>query len=184
MTSSFSSWTVRHGPWLLTEKSRLLRPSAWGNCSASPTGSRRSMAWCRARSAILWAYMDLYWWLSRHGNLHSSGMSHAMTASPKPSSRAPWRMDNAAVSRETTGQTTSKSGCPCPRQNYLWWPPTEKTGRGSLLSHPLCPTDDPIDWGTELTAHQDHGAVFTVCYIHVTVYTGAVQLAHQDHGPC
>ena len=29
---------------------------------------------------------------SRNGNVHGSGMSHATTASPKPSFKAPWRV--------------------------------------------------------------------------------------------
>ena len=46
--------------------------------------------------------------LSRDGNLHGSDMSHAMTASPKPSFRTPWRVGDAVVSRGNAGWTTSK----------------------------------------------------------------------------
>ena len=49
--------------------------------------------------------------------LHGSGMSHATTASPKPSFMASWRVGDAVVGRENAGLTTSKSGHPCPCQN-------------------------------------------------------------------
>ena len=64
--------------------------------------------------------------LSREGNLHGSGMSHATTASPKPSFRAPWRVGNAVVGRGNAGWTTSKSehSC-CPCQNCPQGPPAE-----------------------------------------------------------
>ena len=35
---------------------------------------------------------------------------------------------------ENAGWTTSRSGHPCPCHNCAQWPPTEKTGRGSLLN--------------------------------------------------
>ena len=38
------------------------------------------------------------------------------------------------------GWTMSKSGYPCPCQNCSYWPPAEKTARGSLLNLPSCPT--------------------------------------------
>ena len=47
------------------------------------------------------------------------------------------------------GQKT-KSGHPCPCQNCSQGPPVEKTGRGSLLNRPSCPSDDPIGQGIEL----------------------------------
>ena len=45
---------------------------------------------CGTRSAPVWVHTNLFRQLSRDGNLHGSGMSHAPTASPKPSVRAPW----------------------------------------------------------------------------------------------
>ena len=82
-------------------------------------------------------------------NLHGSGMSHATTASPKPSFRIPWRVGSAVVGRGNAGWTTSKSAHPCPSKNCSQGPPAEKTGRGSLLNCPSCASDDPRDW-TEL----------------------------------
>ena len=46
------------------------------------------------------------------GSLHGSGMSHATTASQKPSFRAPWRVSDAMIGRGSAGWTTSKSGHP------------------------------------------------------------------------
>ena len=50
---------------------------------------------------------------ARDGNLHGSNMSHATTASPKPSFRAPWGVGDAVVGTGNAGWTTSKSGHPC-----------------------------------------------------------------------
>ena len=44
-------------------------------------------------------------------------LSHATTASPEPSIRAPWREDDAVVGRGNAWWTTAKSGHPCPCQN-------------------------------------------------------------------
>ena len=52
--------------------------------------------------------------------------------------------------RGNAGRTPSKSGHPCPCQNYSWWPPAEKSGRGSLLNRPSCSHDDPVDQRTEV----------------------------------
>ena len=68
---------------------------------------------CGARSAPLWVQRNLFWQLSRDGNLHGLSMSHAMTASPKPSFRAPWRVGDTVVSRGNAGWTMSKSRHPC-----------------------------------------------------------------------
>ena len=84
---------------------------------------------CRARSTSLWVHRNIFWQLSRDGNLHGSGMSHAMTSSPEPSFRAPWRVVDAVVGRGNVRWTTSKSGHPCPCQNCSQGPPAEKTGR-------------------------------------------------------
>ena len=86
----------------------------------------------------------------QEGNLHGSGMSHATTAIPKPSFRAPWRVGDAVVVRGNAGWTSSKSGHPCSCQNCSQWPPPEKAGRGSLLNRPSSPLVNPIDQGTEL----------------------------------
>ena len=68
--------------------------------------------------------------------LHGSGTSHVTTASPKPSFRAPWRLDDAMVGRGTAGRTTSNTGYPCLCQSCSHGPPAEKTERGSLLNRP------------------------------------------------
>ena len=93
---------------------------------------------------------NLFWQLSRDGNLHGSSISHATTASQKTFLRAPWRVGVAVVGRGNAGGTTSKRGHSYPYQNCSQGPPAEKTGRGSLLNHPSCSPDDPIHQGTEL----------------------------------
>ena len=93
---------------------------------------------------------QLFWQLSRDGNLRGSGMSHATTVSPKPCFRAPWRVGDAVVGRENAGLTISKNGHPCSCQNCPQRPPAEKTGRGSLLNRPSYPPNDIIGQGTEL----------------------------------
>ena len=57
-------------------------------------------------------HRNLFWRLSRDGNLHGSGMSHATTASPKPSFRAPWRVGYTVVGRENVGYATPKMDIP------------------------------------------------------------------------
>ena len=83
-------------------------------------------------------------------NLYGLGMSYATTASPKPSSRASWRVGHTIVGREYAGWTTSKSGHTCPCQNCSEGSLAAKTGRGSWLKCPSCPRDDPISQGTAL----------------------------------
>ena len=137
--------------WLTLGKgSRPSKPSVWGNFSASLTCDTKSTTGCGARSTPLWVHRNLFWQLSRDGNLHGSGMSHATTASPKPSFRAPWRVGDAVVGRENAGWTTSKSEHPCPCQSWPQGPPAEKTGRGSLLNRPSCSPYDQVGQGTEL----------------------------------
>ena len=146
-----SSMAVEHRPCLLTEKKiqafetkclrKLLCISTWGP---------RPTTGCRARSTSLWVHMNLFTQPSRDGDLHGSSMSHTMTASPKPSFRAPRRMGDAVVGRGNAGWTTSKSGHPCPCHNCSKGPPAEKTGKESLLNSPSCPPGNPIGQGTEL----------------------------------
>ena len=120
---------------------KLLHFSTW---STKPTTG------CGARSTSLWVHRNLFLQLSGDGNLHVLGMLHAMTTSPRPSIRAPWRLGNAMVGRGNAGWTTPNSGHPCPCQNCSQWPPAEETGRGSLLNHLSRPIpDSPIGQGTE-----------------------------------
>ena len=46
--------------WWLKKGSRLSKPSAWGNFSASPTWSTRPTGW-GARSISLWVHRNLFW---------------------------------------------------------------------------------------------------------------------------
>ena len=110
-----SSMAVKQGPCLptLRKESRPLKPSVWGNFSASPTWCTRPMTGCWARSTPLRAHRNLFWKVSRDRNLYGSGMSHTTTTSPKPSFRASWRVDDTMVGRGNAGWTKSKSGHPC-----------------------------------------------------------------------
>ena len=146
-----------------SKRSRLLKPSAWGNFSAPPTCSTRPMNGCEARSTSLWVHRNLFWQPSRDGNLHGSGMSHVTTASPKPSVTAPWRVGDVMVGRGNVGWTTSKSGHPCPSQNRSQWPLAEKTGKGSLVNHLSCPLDDSFGW-TQLNRYRGDKAFFAWVY--------------------
>ena len=83
------------------------------------------------------------------GNCREAETHMVRTASPKPSFRAPWRVDDGVVGRGTAGRTTSKSGHPCPCRDCLGWPPAENAGRRSLLNRSSCPRDDPNGSRTE-----------------------------------
>ena len=63
-------------------------------------------------------------------------MSRAMTASPKPSFRASWRVGDAVVGIGNAGWTTSKNEHPCPCRNCSQGLPAEKTGRESSCGMP------------------------------------------------
>ena len=69
-------------------------------------------------------------------------ISHATTASPKPSAGAPRSVGDAVVGGGHAGWTTSRSGHPCPRQNSSQRPPAENTGKWSLLNRRSCPPDE------------------------------------------
>ena len=129
---------------------RLSKQSGGGSFSSPPSWSTRPTTGCGERSTSVSVHRNLFWQLTTDGNLHSLGMSHATTACPKPSVRAPWRVDDAVVGRGIAGCTTSNSGHPCPSQNRSQWPPAEKTGRGSLLNRPSCPPGDQIGQEIEL----------------------------------
>ena len=97
--------------WLWnTDPALWLKKGSWhsklsglGNFFVSPTWNIRPTTGCGARSTSLWVQRNLFWQLSRDGNLHDSGMSHAMTASPKP------RL-----------QGTMESGRRCGQQRKCW----------------------------------------------------------------
>ena len=142
-----SSIAAKHGPCLVAEE----KDPGFRNQVSEETSLHLLLgAWCGARSTPLSIHRNLFWQLSRDGNLNSLGMSRITTASPKLSFRAHWRVGDAMVGRRNAVWTTSKSGHSCPCQNCLQGPPAEKTGRGPLLNCPSCISDDPIGQGTEL----------------------------------
>ena len=138
-------WNMDPVWWLKKKTSRPLKPSAWGNFSASPTWSTRPTTGCGTRSTSLWVCRNHFWQLSRDGNLHGSGMSRTMAISPKPSFRAPWRVNKAMVGRGNAGGTTSNSGHPFLCQNCSQWPVAEKTGRRSLPNRFSCRSRDKTE---------------------------------------
>ena len=93
---------------------------------------------------------NLFWQLSGYKKLHGSGMSHAMTASPKISIKTSSRVGDAVIGKGNAGWTMSKSEHICPCQNCSQGPPAEKTGGWSLLNRPSSPPNDPIGQGTEV----------------------------------
>ena len=119
----------------------IKKPSNWGNFSTFSTWITRPITRCGARATPLLVHRTLLWQLLRNGNLHGSGMSHATTASLKPSFRAPWRVGDTVVGRGNVWQTTSKSGhlWPCTCQSCSQGPSVEKNWGGSLLNRSSCP---------------------------------------------
>ena len=58
-----------------------------------------------------------------------------VTASPRTSFRAPCRVGDTVVGRGNAGWTTSKSGHPCPCQNYSpLYPPDDQVGQETELN--------------------------------------------------
>ena len=71
--------------------------------------------WVWNKINFLVVQRNLFWQMSRDGNLHGSGISHATTVSPKLSFRAPRRVGDAVLGRGNAGRTASKieHSCPC-----------------------------------------------------------------------
>ena len=115
------------------------------------------MTGCRARSPSLWVHRNLLkatvtsWKLAWFGHVthHNSLSKTVLQGTCEGVQYCGWHWK--------CWIETLKSGHPCPRQNCSQWPPTEKTGRGSLLNHPLCPPDDPLGQETELNGTDEDG---------------------------
>ena len=81
-----SSMAVKHGPCLMTP----IKGPCFRNQMPEGTSPHLLLrAQDRRLGAgqdqlLLWGHRNLFWQLSRDGNLRGSGMSHASTASPKP----------------------------------------------------------------------------------------------------
>ena len=104
------SWIQRKDPGFRNQVSEETSSPA-SHMSTKPTTA------CGAKSTSLSAHRKLFWKLPMDGNWHGLGMSHATTASQKPSFRAPLRVGDAVLMRGNAGWKTSKSGHPCPCQN-------------------------------------------------------------------
>ena len=96
------SMAVKHKPCSLTLRKgrRPSKPGAGGSFSVPPTWSTKPTTGCGARSTSLWTHRKLFRQLSRDGHSLCSGMSHATTASPKPSFRAPWKVQRHGLQRK------------------------------------------------------------------------------------
>ena len=75
------------------------------------------------RDLLIWkwtnAYRNLLRQLSRDGHLHGTGMSHATTASSKPSFGAPLKVGDAIVSREKFWMDNIKEWTSLPTSELL-----------------------------------------------------------------
>ena len=111
-----------------------------------------------ARSASLRVHRNLFLHLSRDGNLHGSGMSHATTASPKPILQGTlevWRR-RGRLRKCWTDNIKERTCLPVPE--LLTRASCRKDNNNkkrSLLNRPSCHQkplhpDDPIGQGTEL----------------------------------
>ena len=98
--------------------------------------------WVRSNINFLVGRQELILVNVKRRKLAWLGCVTRMTASPKPSFRAPSRPGDAVAGRGNAGWITSKSGHPCPCQNCSHWPPAENTGREPLLNSPSCSPDD------------------------------------------
>ena len=77
-------------------------------------------------------------------------MSHAMTASPKPSSGAPWRVGSAVVSRGNSGGQHQRVEILAHSRTAHKGLLQKRLEEGSQLNRPSCPPDDLIGQETEL----------------------------------
>ena len=132
LSHSSSSTVVKHVSYLLTLKKRIkaFETMCMRKLLHISYPEHKTNDWVQSKINFLVGPQEPplahIWQLLRDGNLHGSGMSHATTASPKPSSREPWRVGEAVVGRENAGWTTSKSEHICPGQNCSQGAPAEK----------------------------------------------------------
>ena len=91
---------VKHGSWLQTLKKRIQAfeikcPRKLLHISYL---QHKTNNWMQTKIKFFMGPQESF--LARDGNLHGLGMLHAMTASPKPSFRAPWWVGNVMVGRK------------------------------------------------------------------------------------
>ena len=146
--SSFMA--VGHGPCLMTDKRiQGFQTKCLRKLLCISYLEHKINNWVRSKVNFLVGPQEPLVVVVKRRTLAWLGMSHATTASPKPSFRVPRRLGDVMVGRGNAGWTTSNAHlCPC--QNCSQGPRAEKTGRGSLLNCPSCPPDDPISQGTEV----------------------------------
>ena len=141
---------VGHGPCLMTDKRiQGFQTKCLRKLVCISYLEHKINNWVRSKVNFLVGPQEPLVVVVKRRTLAWLGMSHATTASPKPSFRAPWRVDDAMVGRGNAGWISSKSD-PCPCQNCWQGPLAEKTGTGSLLNGPSCSPDDSVGQGTAL----------------------------------
>ena len=95
----------------------LLADSGKRNFSTSGTWSKKTNNWVQSkRSFLVDPQEPLLTIVKRWKLMWLRHVTYVMTASPTPSLRASWRVDNAVVGRRNAGWTASKSEHPCPCQ--------------------------------------------------------------------
>ena len=151
MSPLSSSMAVKHGPCSLTEKKRI---AAFD--TKCPRKFLRISYLAHKTNDWVWSKINLFMGpqepflatvkrrkLAWFGNvLHRDSLSKAILQGTLEGGRRRGRQRKCWMDKI--------SGHPCPCQNCSQGPPSEKTGRGSLLNSPSCPPDNPISQGTEL----------------------------------
>ena len=96
---------VKYGCCLLTEKKRIqvFKTKCRRKLLRISYMEHKTNDWVWSKITPLWVHRNLFWQLSRDRNLHGLSMSHATTASPKPSLRAPLKEGDAVVGRGNAG---------------------------------------------------------------------------------
>ena len=107
---------------------------------------------CGARSASLWVHRNLFWQLSRDGNLHGSNMLHVTIADQKPSFGTLRRMSDAVVGR---GNAWWQEWTSLPMPELLTWASCRKDWKKistewAFMPPPSPTPQDPIGQGTEV----------------------------------
>ena len=96
-----------------------------------------------------------------------------MTASPKPSFRAPWRVGDAMAGRGNAGWTTWKGGHPYPCQAAHNGLPQKKSARESPLNCPSCPPTSQsvkaLNWTKKYSRTGTRGSCGCCCLTQVMI---------------
>ena len=109
------------------------------------------MTWCGAASTAFGAHINLFWQLSRDGNLHGMGLSYTTRTSPTPSSKAPLSLDDTVIGRGNADGQCQRVGIHALAGTADSSLLQKNSLEGSLLNCPSGPYNDLVGGGTELT---------------------------------